>query len=121
MCALVTGVQTCALPIFGLPELRLQDGRVHFRQDLAGTDEVALVDQDLPDPARGLGRDIDLDRLDPAVSGGESVGQPSRLKKPPSSDGSATSKREKGDSPQPSSNRERKSVRTGKNGLVGQD
>ena len=68
----------------GLPELRLQDGRVHFRQDLAGADEVTLVDQDLPDPACGLGRDIDLDRLDPAVSGGESVGQVLRLKMPPS-------------------------------------
>ena len=68
----------------GLSELRLQDGRVHFRQDLAGADEVALVDQDLPDPACGPGRDIDLDRLDPAVSGGESVGQVLRLKMPPS-------------------------------------
>ena len=68
----------------GLLKLRLQDSCIHFRQDLAGADELTLVDHDLPDPTRGLGCDINLDRLDPAVTGGESVGQVLRLKMPPS-------------------------------------
>ncbi|KKF67131.1 hypothetical protein XU19_24085, partial [Vibrio parahaemolyticus] len=50
--------------------------RVHSHQDLTGGDEIALVDQDLLDPAGDLGRHVDLGRLDPPVAAGEPWREP---------------------------------------------
>ncbi len=55
--------------------LRLQLLGVHARQDLARAHEVAFAHQDLADPARRLGRDVDLDRFDAAIAAGEACRQ----------------------------------------------
>jgi hypothetical protein len=59
----------------GLAVLRLQLLGVHAGQNLARADEVAFADQNLADPARRLGRDVDLDRFDAAVAAGEACRQ----------------------------------------------
>ena len=51
--------------------LRLEGDGVHRGDDLAGPDDVPLMDQDLRHPPRLLGRHVHLDRLDPPVACGE--------------------------------------------------
>ena len=66
-------------PLSAAPRAR----RVHPGQNLPGSDEVALVHQDLFDPARYLGGDVDLRRLDAAIAAGETIRQPFRCEGPP--------------------------------------
>jgi hypothetical protein len=74
---------------FGLTVLRLEHCGVHPGQNLPGLDEVAFVHQDIPDPARYLGRDIDLHRLDPTVAAGNTLRQRLRFEPLPSEKASA--------------------------------
>jgi hypothetical protein len=48
--------------------LGLERTRVHQRDDLAGSHKVTLVNQDFPQPAWCLRRDVDLHRLDAPVT-----------------------------------------------------
>ena len=76
MADLVTAAFSCvAATLLGLGQLGLQRGGVQSNQHLARLDEIAFVNEDLLDPERFLGGDIDQFGLDPAVAGGNSLGQ----------------------------------------------
>ncbi len=58
-----------------LVELRLQYLGVHARQDLAGLNEIAFVDEDLQHSARALGGHVDLGGFDAPVARREALAQ----------------------------------------------
>ena len=70
MAALATASCSCAAATccVGLGQLGVQRDGVHLHQHLARLDQIALVDEDLLDPQRLLGGDIDQLALDPAVA-----------------------------------------------------
>ena len=59
----------------GFPSLRLERFGVHMDEHSPRGDEVPLVHQNLGDPPRNLGVDVDLGPLDTAVAAREALGQ----------------------------------------------
>ena len=66
----------------GLGQLRLQRDGVQLHQHLTRLDERAFVDEDLLDPQRLLGRDVDQLRLEPAVARDDPLRQRGLLRLP---------------------------------------
>ena len=67
----------------GLGALGLLHVGVHMGDDLVRLHIGALVDKDVADPAGGLGRHVDLDRLDPAVAADNALGKRWRAQQSP--------------------------------------
>lgn len=63
--------------------LRLEHIGVHPGHDLPGSDGVAFVHQDLPDPTRNLGGDVDIGRLDASIAARETFREALRLERSP--------------------------------------
>ena len=68
---------------FRRPQLRLELDRVHAREDLARLDHVSLFGENDGNPARELGRDLDLLRFEAAIGLRDVRGQRIQLLLPP--------------------------------------
>src|SRR5208282_5730803 len=63
---------------FSFVSLGLERPRVHMDEHLSRADEVSFGDQNVRDPSRDLGVDVDLGRLDAAVAAGKALRQARR-------------------------------------------
>ncbi|MDF2640718.1 MAG: hypothetical protein K0R64_3702 [Novosphingobium lindaniclasticum] len=79
----LVGVERLGKLRLGFGSLGIEDIDIHMRDHLPRLHKVALIGDDVANSAWRLGRDVDLDRLDPAVAADDALGQSRRLEEVP--------------------------------------